>query len=181
MKNVLKKSFECTFDQKSSNQIDSFEMLFVNTLQSNSSIFIQRETKCFDSNDQNIQSENLAQIDNMQRNQKYQISKTDANENFDVEFEKFEIQNDFNKKKIVNIYCATDHFQVIKKKYSLKIFDQLDYTKSSKRTRFFQNRTAKLTTHQKSNFRIAISRKKSFLKKKKTCLNIYISQHTIKY
>ena len=41
-----------------------------------------------------------------------------ANENIDIEFEKFEIQNDFNKKKIVNIYCAIDHFQIIKKKIS---------------------------------------------------------------
>ena len=156
-------------------------MLLVNTFQLNFSIFIQRETKCFDSNDQNIQLKNFAQVDNMQRNQKNQICKMNANENIDVEFEKFEIQNDFNRKEIVNIYCAIDHLQIIKKKYFLKVFDQLNYTKSSKRTRLSQNRTIKLTIYQKSNSRTAISRKKFFLKKQKICLNIYISQHTIKY
>ena len=72
MKNVSKKLFENTFDQKLSNQNDLFEMLFVNTFQFNFSIFIQREIECFDNNNQNIQSKNFAQIDNMQRNQNFQ-------------------------------------------------------------------------------------------------------------
>ena len=83
MKNVSKKSLENTFDQKSSNQNDS---LLVNTFQFNLSIFIQREIECLDSNDQNIQSKNLTQVDNMQRNQKNQIFKMNANENIDVAF-----------------------------------------------------------------------------------------------
>ena len=181
MEDVPGESFEATLGQESSGQDDPSEMLLVSTLQPNSPAFIQRETECPDSNDQSIQPENFAQVDNMQRNQGNQISRMDANENIDVESEEFGVQNDSNRREIVNTYCAADHLQVIKRKYPLRASGQPDYTGSPKRTRPSQNRTAGLTTHQRSSSRTAISRKKPFLEKQKACLDTYISQHTTKY
>lgn len=181
MDDVPGESFATTVGQESPEQDDSSELSLDRTLQINSLIPIQREPELFDGNDQDLQSEDLTQADDRQHNLRKQVPRMDVNENNDINSEDFEVRNRSKGRGATNTYFNADHLQVEKRKYSLKASGQSNCTRTPKRTRPSQFRTAGLATRQDSSIRHAMSCKEPFLETEKACLESYISQYKTKY